>query len=534
MTALPPTPTVDYSDKDFESMRRALLELAAYRVPEWTDRSAGDLGMLFVDLFAYVADVVSYYQDRLASELYLDTAVDRRSVMHLLRLLDYELTPPAAAAGALSLWFKAPAPGADTVTVVPSGFVVTTRAAGSTPAVPFTYLGDDLSIDLAGSRVTAEADGRLRFDGLPVRQGTRKGPVALGTSRGEAGLRLAIAETPVQLDTVVVEVQEGGGWRPWPRRRNLFVHESDDGRLVPATAASDGHMLEVDEAGTTWVVFGDGEHHRRPPIGAPIRATYLVGGDTVGNVAAGTVTEIVNKAAVPLLDAAANHLHMSGGAPAESIDHAKRFAPLAFRSRDRAVTLRDHITLARQVPGVGKVTAVAQAWNRVDLYLAPAGDVLTPMSAELRGALHRYFEDRRMIGTSVRFHDAHPVPIELSVEVLAEPHADEAIVVQRVERAVRDLYAFAHAQFGQPLYISKVYEAVEAIDGVRATRVTRFGRLADILADPVLDLERRGRLRRSVLSKRPVVRLPTHGQIEVGPFELPVLQQLDVHLGFGR
>ena len=51
--------------------------------------------MLLVDLFAYVGDVIAYYQDRIASESFLDTAVERRSVLNLLRLIGYELAPPA-------------------------------------------------------------------------------------------------------------------------------------------------------------------------------------------------------------------------------------------------------------------------------------------------------------------------------------------------------------------------------------------------------------------------------------------------------
>ena len=35
------TPAIDYTDKDFASLRQALLDLAAYRLPEWTDRSRG-------------------------------------------------------------------------------------------------------------------------------------------------------------------------------------------------------------------------------------------------------------------------------------------------------------------------------------------------------------------------------------------------------------------------------------------------------------------------------------------------------------
>src|SRR4051795_8471523 len=96
-------PAIDYTDKDFDSLRQALLDLAAYRLPEWTDRSAADLGVLLVDLFAYMGDVVLYYQDRIAAESFLHTAVERRSVLQLLRLIGYELHAPVAATAELRL-----------------------------------------------------------------------------------------------------------------------------------------------------------------------------------------------------------------------------------------------------------------------------------------------------------------------------------------------------------------------------------------------------------------------------------------------
>ena len=103
-------PAIDYTDKDYDALRQALLGLATYRLPEWTDRSAADLGMLLVDLFAYMGDIVSYYQDRIASESFLDTAVERRSIINLLRLIGYELAPPVASSAELTLVFNPPGP----------------------------------------------------------------------------------------------------------------------------------------------------------------------------------------------------------------------------------------------------------------------------------------------------------------------------------------------------------------------------------------------------------------------------------------
>ena len=66
----PVPPAVDYTNKDYASLRRAMLDLARLRLPEWTDHTPSDLGVVLTDMVAYAADVILYYQDRIASELH--------------------------------------------------------------------------------------------------------------------------------------------------------------------------------------------------------------------------------------------------------------------------------------------------------------------------------------------------------------------------------------------------------------------------------------------------------------------------------
>ena len=60
-------------------------------VPEWTERHAPDLGVTLVELLAYVGDYLSYYQDSVGTEAYLDTARQRVSIRRHARLVDYVL-----------------------------------------------------------------------------------------------------------------------------------------------------------------------------------------------------------------------------------------------------------------------------------------------------------------------------------------------------------------------------------------------------------------------------------------------------------
>src|SRR5689334_11702232 len=96
-------PAIDYTDKDFASLRAAMLRLATQRLPEWTDRSPSDLVMVLIDLFAYCGDIVAYYQDRIASEMFPETATERAGLVDLLRLIGYEFTPATPARADLRL-----------------------------------------------------------------------------------------------------------------------------------------------------------------------------------------------------------------------------------------------------------------------------------------------------------------------------------------------------------------------------------------------------------------------------------------------
>jgi hypothetical protein len=82
-------PVIDYLAKDYGSFRRIMLDRLAALVPEWQDRNAADLGMVLVELLAYVADRLSYEQDAVATEAYLGTARRRVSVRRHARLVDY-------------------------------------------------------------------------------------------------------------------------------------------------------------------------------------------------------------------------------------------------------------------------------------------------------------------------------------------------------------------------------------------------------------------------------------------------------------
>ena len=86
-----PAPEINYLAKDYESFRQLLLDRLAVTMPGWTERHIPDIGITLLELLAYAGDYLSYYQDAVATEAYLDTARQRISVRRHARLVDYQM-----------------------------------------------------------------------------------------------------------------------------------------------------------------------------------------------------------------------------------------------------------------------------------------------------------------------------------------------------------------------------------------------------------------------------------------------------------
>lgn len=74
-----------------------------YPLRKLTTRAANDPAIALLDAWATVADVLTFYQERIANEGYLRTATERRSIVELARLIGYRPRPGVAATTHLAL-----------------------------------------------------------------------------------------------------------------------------------------------------------------------------------------------------------------------------------------------------------------------------------------------------------------------------------------------------------------------------------------------------------------------------------------------
>jgi hypothetical protein len=108
---------IAYRAGDFASFREALLRVREDErdLVSWRPSASGDLALQLVEWWAYLADILTFYSERIANDSYLRTARERATVARLTTLLGYRPRPSLGATG--KLWVTIAGPGAITLPV---------------------------------------------------------------------------------------------------------------------------------------------------------------------------------------------------------------------------------------------------------------------------------------------------------------------------------------------------------------------------------------------------------------------------------
>jgi uncharacterized phage protein gp47/JayE len=99
---------------------------------QWHEGIDGDYQTMFVELWAYLADILTFYQERIANEAFITTATQLDSLLRLVTLINYRASPGSAASGLVAFTV---AKGSSLI--VPAGSRVGSRAQSSRPATVF-------------------------------------------------------------------------------------------------------------------------------------------------------------------------------------------------------------------------------------------------------------------------------------------------------------------------------------------------------------------------------------------------------------
>lgn len=454
----------DYSSRDYSTIKSDLLARASRIAPEWTDRDPSDFGMVMVDLWAQMGDVLHYYVDRAAGEAFLPTATQRESVLAFANLFDYDPASRTSATGVVTLR------NSGSVDIeLPKYTRFIARHDGST--YQFYSLNSTL-LDANATTIVSVAEGNIV---------SSPSETLTNSASGADSQRYRLSNLGAVNSSIVITVYEDGV-TPTEYRRVNRISETIPGDRV--------FILSASPTGYTEVEFGTSSRGFVPPSNSVITATYAYSSGSKGNIPANTITTFRDTTPenVTILSSSV----MSGGTDEESIRNMKATIPAAISSQNRAVTLNDYINLTLGIEGVSKaaveyapnpaggasagnasVTVYAQT-DRSDDYLTSA-DTSQTVSSNIQSEVVSRLQTRSMLGVDVvcaSTIDWYPVDVAVTVHVL---DTAVAIYVKRdVEAALDNIFDFNNVSFGQTLSQGLIYQSIMGVTGVNYAIVNTF------------------------------------------------------------
>lgn len=467
---------IDYTSRDFQSLRDDLIARMKVAVPDWEPSDPSDFGLVLVEAFAHLGDVMSYYIDRAANESALSTATRRSSVLALARDLGY--TPAGYTSAVTSVTFSNTSASP---VVMPAGTLLTAAVEKEDYLLYIPFETDAAVTVGASSAATVSVTQGETVDGT-----TGYGN-SLGVSNGAPRQFFRLPDAKIMTDSVSVYVYDGVNYYPWSQ----VAHLSD------YTPTNRVFRVIDDGYDTYYVEFGDGVSGMIPSSGHVVHATYRKVDGLNGNVAANTVTEITD---VPGLNSSqlavligsmtvTNSAGASGGSDPEDINSIRYNASQAYRSNTRAVTLEDYQNLALQVSGCGKASARSTVPTSVLLTVAPQRNaaasearpgyiyngsswVTTTEYESLKASVLEYVDARRLAGVSLTMTDPVYTETVIAVSVTVVPSVLNADAESICKQALVDRFDYSNVGFGASVFTTDVVALLSSLGVTESVSVT--------------------------------------------------------------
>lgn len=370
-----------------------------------------------------------------------------------------------------------------------------------------------------GNLVLADHGLRVKEEGLPL-------PItpAYESQRRAHRIRLRYGPLSFRMDADLEDRSVKNMLNVDPRRAkpqvlDLRVNTSPPSQWMAAPESSllnssqfDAHyVVETDNSGRAVIRFGNGENGKALPEITPsddenettkqkdiIDVTYRVGVGVSGNVGPDSLAHIIdNEIGIGIEPMErrdkkwpiANPLPAWGGVDPEPTEIVKKVASASFHAEQfRAVTEADYAEAAMKDPAVDKAVATFRwtgSWHTVFISIDPFGtnDVPDELKKRLKEKLEGQYA---LAGYDVEIEDPAYVPLEIDLDICVskdhfQSHVEKAVLEALSNRELTDgsvgFFYPDRFTFGEPLYLSEIYSAIQKVKGVDSALITKFNRL---------------------------------------------------------
>ena len=444
---------------------------------------------MLVEMFAYVASVLSLKADMIANEMFIPSVKSPDNLRKLLQLIGISLKGPTSAKASCTATLDTDniLTGSQVAQIPFSSRTLSVENNKDTGHLSFTIYEVDNTgaVDLESENLNLSLTDSLNdagstFSNLILLEGQLR--KVSGTFKDTDTIHTVRIDDPSIVEgSVIAKVGPEGSAEVYNEIQNLFL--ADDDSQVFSKTYNDDYSATL--------IFGDDVRGKSPSPGDPYEVFYRVGGGGRGNVAPGVIN-----VSVPALHSAdgditinvTNPSKATGGSNSETVEHAKKWGPNFFKTQYRAVTGEDYTTFANQFISTagfsGKSLATLRnsgaGSNMIDIYtVAFAGEVegvnaqLERASIAYKNELLSYLNNYKMLTDEITIVDGLIRTLDLKATIFVDQTFQpfEEDIKRNAAASVLSFFDIAKREFGERIRVDELNRVLFEIPEIRFSKL---------------------------------------------------------------
>lgn len=478
-TTLTENRDIDYIAKDFTSVTDALISYATVNYGTntsanrlWTDFNADSFSRNWLEIVAFVSDLLFFYLDNQATQTYLQTATVRSAVLDIAKQFGFSPATSSSASGVATFTVS----GAGTITRGSTVLSNTGVQYFTTTDIIFTSGGEVNGTVLQGTNIV----DTFSAEGLQSEE-----------------FNLSDDEIIKDLDNIInadVSPQVSVNGNSYTLVNSFLRHNGSDTAAITDSLGNviggGGRVFTLNERAddTPFLKFGDGVFGKKLSPGDSIIVNYRAGGGSSGNISLGALNTLGNISIVGAgtVDAVDNSADFSGGADEQSIERLRDLIPASLSTLERAVTQQDYsdilITNFTEVFDASTEDNTSTAAVDLNIYVIPQGSGITNITDNptLLNQLTNFIDRRKMVTVQFDIKDAFGIAFLFSVEVTISDSTSRGVVESEIQTALVNYFNLetggidgGGVSFAETIRLTDISNLISDIDGVERFEITR-------------------------------------------------------------
>lgn len=435
---------IGYFDRSYQQAKAAITTRLGIVAPELSDHTESNPLIIVVDIFLGISELLHYYIDNVAREVYLHSARQYKSAQKIAKLFNYRLKGYSSASA--SVRFSITEVSASPI-LIPVGT---------------TIKSDDLVYVTTASVILPS--GQLFVDAVAIQE--LSGDLS-ATSDGMPKQKVQLPKDTVDLS---VSVSLDG---------IQYIFKND---LLLSNATDTHFTTEVGEDQYLYVVFGDGISGLIPPLGGNISIEYKTSSGSLGNVPLGAIDTIDSALVSDKTVSVINTEAATGGDEIQTLDNLKKLIPSSIRTLNRAVTEQDFKDISEGVSGVSQAFVAYDCGAEVDIYIVPTGlgEATTVLRDNVRAA---FYDETRLILMDINVLPAGRISALVSADLVVLDVYNAQAVQLAVTNNLTEFLSSANQTISGSVRLGDVYQIIENTEGVDYCEVSLLSTIPQAIND---------------------------------------------------